>query len=142
MNQILLQAKVTKKKLSYKLPPKIMVKLICEDPALTKIQVTKEENIGSHRKDAIGRAIIYRILPKILPNPSTEFIKSMEWECFLQLEKALIEDGAKTIETDIQRNKDESTVGGTGRHEDEIYTTYKAFKERLKNMLKTYKPSC
>lgn len=133
-----------KKKLSYKLPPKIMTKLVCEDPALTMLQVQtspKQENRSTYRKDAVGNAIINRILPKILPNPSIEFIKSMEWKCFLLLEKALIEDGAKNIEMDKQSNKDESTVSGTDCHEDEIFTTYKAFKERLKNLLQIYKLS-
>lgn len=121
-----------------------MTKLICEDPTLTTLQAqtpAKQEIGSTYRKDAIGNAIINRIFPKILPNPSTEFIKPMEWECFLLLEKALIEDGARTIEMDIQSNKDESTASGTGCHEDEIFTTYKAFKERLKNLLQIYKSS-
>lgn len=115
-----------------------MIKLICEDPTLTPLQ---EEIRGTYRNYAIGNAIINRILQKILPHPSIEFIKPMEWECFLQLKEALIEDGARTIEMDVQSNKDESTVSGTGCHEDEIFTTYKAFKERLKNLLQIYKSS-
>lgn len=90
-------------------------------------------------QDAISNAVLTRILPQILPDSSQEFTKPMRWKCFLLLKEALIQDGATKINIDIQSNKEHSTISGIDCHQGDIFTTYKAFRERLKNLVKVYK---
>ena len=104
-------------------------------------QVKSPKKKLNFREDAISFALLKHILPQLLPNKSGKLTNIMQWDCFLQLEESLKKDGGTNIITIREGNKEQSTISGIDCDKEEIYTTYKALKERLKNLVPYYQTS-
>ncbi|EKD70240.1 MAG: hypothetical protein ACD_46C00589G0003 [uncultured bacterium] len=114
-------------------------KLLCGYYSIRNKLNTKQSEKAPYHNDAISDAVINYILPEILSDKNSDLSNPEKFDCFLMLKSVLPKIGARKINLIKAKNKDESTISFTDKHEEQVNTNFKAFRGRISNLVAEYK---